>query len=511
MKLQAISEKKLQSLTKKNQKFVCFGVGGKLKKCCESVRLEHNISYLTDNNEDKWGKETELVDSMVMVSNPQSYVYDEHDMILITTTYQFQVFSQIQQYPEWNKHKIAYYCPSVVDSNYIKCNRLVKYFKIQKKIALRSGMDKYVPGFDFSDNAKAIYDYLLTNGYNDDYKIVWFVHNPDEYKQNVKNVKFVSYDWEKTGSFGHKLKYFYHLLTSKYLFFTDSHFWLRYCRPGQVRVNLWHGCGFKDRKTKSGPTGQNYDYMTVTSKMYAKIHSEEFGCPIEKIVDTGLAKEDWLFQNQYDKLSDMLEVPSAKKYIFWTPTFRMAIEGLERINEYYLDSDTGLPIVKTNNDMLEINSLLEKNDAYMVIKLHPVQDNSIISKINYSRICVLRNEDISLKGLQVNQLLSRADAMISDYSSIAVDYMLLDRPIAFMLEDAERYNNSRGFVFDNIHDYLPGVELYNLEDMKKFIVDVCEDNDVSKDKRQALIKRMHTHCDGNNCKRILENVGIARE
>lgn len=109
----------------------------------------------------------------------------------------------------------------------------------------------------------------------------------------------------------------------------------------------------------------------------------------------------------------------------------------------------------------------------MIIKLHPVQRNSIISHLKLSRISVLENQDIASMGFQINTLLSKADALISDYSSVAVDYMLLDRPLAFMLEDVEQYQESRGFVFDNIHDCLPGAELYTYEDLEGFLADVA--------------------------------------
>ncbi len=39
--------------------------------------------------------------------------------------------------------------------------------------------------------------------------------------------------------------------------------------------------------------------------------------------------------------------------------------------------------------------------------------------------------------------------LVSDYSSVAIDYLLLDRPLGFTLDDYEAYTESRGWVFDD--------------------------------------------------------------
>lgn len=400
-----------------------------------------------------------------------------------------------------------------MDSKYLSYKEKFKDAAIQKKIAFRSGLATYVPGFDCWDNAKALFDYMIANHFNDEYELVWFVHNPDEFPQisALKNVKVVSYEWENSDNPEESDRYFYELFTSEYIFFTDTDSWLRYCREGQVRVNLWHGCGFKDRKAKNAPGhDKNYDFMTVTSSMYGDIHAKEYGVSRNKMIDTGLAKEDLLFMPPKQTLSELLDIPNAGRYVFWLPTFRLATDGLERLNEYTLNSDTGLPIISTMEKAEKLNSILEELDIYIVVKLHPVQKLEAVAKFNLSRISIITNQEIAAKGIQINSLLSRADALISDYSSAAVDYILLDRPTAFALEDVEEYKESRGFIFENIHDYLPGKEIYNFDDFVDFIKEVGEGTDSTAEKRRRICKLMHTHQDGNNCKRILEAVGLEK-
>ena len=60
----------------------------------------------------------------------------------------------------------------------------------------------------------------------------------------------------------------------------------------------------------------------------------------------------------------------------------------------------------------------------------------------------------------------------------------------------------------NIHEYLPGMEIYTYGDLEKFLAEVAVGEDSTKDKRRRLIREMHSHQDGNNCRRILEAVGL---
>lgn len=46
------------------------------------------------------------------------------------------------------------------------------------------------------------------------------------------------------------------------------------------------------------------------------------------------------------------------------------------------------------------------------------------------------------------EVLAMFDLLITDYSSIYIDYLLLERPILFLPYDREAYLKTRGFNFD---------------------------------------------------------------
>ena len=64
-------------------------------------------------------------------------------------------------------------------------------------------------------------------------------------------------------------------------------------------------------------------------------------------------------------------------------------------------------------------------------------------------LCVSLPPDADL-----NAYLGFCDVLVTDYSSVALDFLLLSRPTVYYMPDVERYVAKRGFYFDPLH--LPG-------------------------------------------------------
>lgn len=382
---------------------------------------------------------------------------------------------------------------------------------LENIIVFRSGphASAYIEGTDFYDNARALFEYMLRNGYNRKYELVWLVKHPEQYEKYAEseNVRFLSFDWSVSDNDKERAQYYRALCLAKYLFFTDAYGFARNCRADQVRVQLWHGCGFKTR-VNFVRCEKRYEYTTVISDVYSRIHQEIYGLREDQVLVTGYAKQDWLFEEMEERKWEWLQIPEDSKCVFWLPTFRTAMESLKVLNEQQEESETGLPVVDTKDKLARINELLAKGNLTLLIKLHPFQDKTAVTRESLSHIIFVDNHELFMRDIQTNQLLSRADALISDYSSAAVDYMLLDRPIAFTLDDAKAYASNRGFVFEPIQDWLPGKLLYTFEQFCGFLEEIATGEDTTKHKRRTLTDKMHKYHDGNNCKRILEALGI---
>lgn len=507
MILQKLTPENVEELY--NKKICCIEYSAAyLKELCDAYDVEKSIACVVDPNVRNQGVHS-LNGRNIEVCGI-SYL-DSHDfsetVILITSDYFMEAYEKMS-----NMDVLK----AAVDTVYYFANKETEYelgyrdrYKdtpLKNMIVFRSGphASAYVKGMDFADNARALFEYMLQNGYNGKYELVWLVKNPDEFVSysNVKNVKFLSYDWSVSENKEQRDQYYHALCLAEYIFFTDAYGFARNCRRDQIRVQLWHGCGFKTR-VNFVRCEKRYEYTTVISDVYSKIHQEIYGLREDQVLVTGYAKQDWLFHPDAD-WQEKLGIPKVGKYIFWLPTFRSAKEQLQNLNEYELDGQTGLPVVSTYEMLAYLDGLLRSMGIVLVLKLHPFQDREKIGRIDMENIIMLDNGQLAEKDIQINQLLGHADALISDYSSAAVDYMLLDRPVAFTLDDVEEYEQSRGFVFENIREWLPGTELYSFEDMCCFIKEVGKNIDTTKVKRDELLTKLHKYHDDGSCRRIIE-------
>lgn len=382
-------------------------------------------------------------------------------------------------------------------------------------IVFRSGphASSYVRGTDFADNARALFEYMISHNFNRKYRMIWLVKNPDDYSVKYtedENVEFISFDDGNSRIQQKRDRYYEILFSAKYLFFTDAYGFVRNCKKEQVRVQLWHGCGFKTR-TNFVPCEKRYDFMVVPGPVYKKIHSEIFGLREEQVLITGLPKVDWLFHPATNEMLKCLGISQSQKIIFWLPTFRKAHDSLTHLDETNENTETGLPIFDSNNKLTKLNEVLKKYNIQLIIKLHPFQKATSIQTDKLSNIIMLENETLRLYDVQINQLLGCADALISDYSSAAIDFLLVDRPMAFTLDDVEQYTSSRGFVFDNILDWIPGEEIWNEGDFFAFIEEISEGKDVLCNKRSAIKKEIHTFFDDGCCERVVKILEINLE
>lgn len=509
MKLKRISAQKIKIFSK-TKKIIVYGYNNAFSSLCDKYNIEEYVEYIIDNNPHIWNKKKKVKNRELLVYSPDCIkeLSNKDYVVIIVAPYFEQLFEHLHVI---NNKLPIYYIRIDEDKLALRFEHLFVKNKTKNIILFRSGKDN-LTAFDFDDNAKVFYEYLLKKGYNNKFKMVWVVKNPDDYIQlkNIKNVDVVSYEWEYSKNIIKAIKYAYYIHYAKYCFFTDSCYWMRNHSKNQILVSLWHGCGFKDRHAKTEPTGVHYNYMTVNSPMYAKIHAEEYGCKLNQMLITGLPKQDLLFSPIQRSYFEKFGVTDKDKIVFWLPTFRQAVSG-EAFDTSSFYTETGMELIDTAEKVLELDKFLEEKNIFLFIKLHPTQKREAVSIPKCKRIILIEVSLLKKDNLHINCLLTQADALISDYSSVAVDYMLLNRPIAFVLCDLREYKESRGFVFDNIHEYLPGEELYDYRDLTKFLNDVSKKIDSTKEKRNKLLPLMHLYYDGNSCERIEKNLELNRE
>lgn len=366
---------------------------------------------------------------------------------------------------------------------------------------------------DYADNGRVLSEYMVENGYTDKYQIIWLVENPKQFrKYETKNVKFVrsigKHHIQRT------VRAYYYALTSKYVLFTHVFRWVEKKLPDQLYVNLWHGCGYKASRRVPGKENI-FDYCLVPGKVFIDTKAEFFGCRKDQVLPIGYPrynlyrKDNPAVEEYFASLSSDSPQKKPRKNILWMPTFVQSKDLIHYDNP--IPAIIGLPLMNSVLDLDRLEKICEEADVNLIIKRHRIGRTPQMDKgqKKEQHVFYLDDDILASKGIQLYEMIAKTDALITDFSSVAIDYILVDKPIGFTLDGLEDYAKTRGFAFEDPRKYMPGEHIYNLDDLAVFLKNVTEGVDLGKEQRRQIINETHNRTD-DYCKRILDRFEIVK-
>ena len=340
-------------------------------------------------------------------------------------------------------------------------------------------------GPDYADNTYYVYKELLNQGYNKKYKFIWLVNNKDNFKDiNTDNVFFVNIDSNEAKK--------YRILAK---FIIDSNKYVDKYNRYQYRFHLGHGMPIKIVSDYTSCPGKVDNYL-VTAPYFISFFAECTKMSQDKFLPLGFSRTDQFFM---EKVS-FSEIDGYNKVILWMPTYRKHVQGIG----YSSSLIYGVPSIHNKKELLELNKLLKRNNSLLIIKLHPAEDTSFLGKIDLSNIMFTKNELFEDNHKNIYQLAQLTDALITDYSSIYFDYLLMDKPIGMAIEDISDFGKNFPLYFNDFENDLPAEYIYNYDDLIKFIDNVCSDKDIKRKERNKKRSTYVKYDDGNSSKRIVD-------
>ncbi|WP_405267467.1 CDP-glycerol glycerophosphotransferase family protein [Methanobrevibacter sp.] len=323
-------------------------------------------------------------------------------------------------------------------------------------------------------------------------------------KESFKgNLDYIKKEFEKRGNFEFHFFYkdklsfdsFKKLAGSRYIFLNDNFFPLAFMKfnPKSTVVQLWHAPGASKKFGGSVDIGsrdilkrisENTDYLIVTSRNIEDYYSEAFQIPKNKIKALGLPRMDYYFENHdlnslKSEFCQKYGISQDKKIILYAPTFR----DEEKYNNVF--------------DFLDLEKFNEVlgSEHVLALRLHPkirnFYKNDISSEGQYIDVSDWESEQ---------ELMLISDMLITDYSSIMIEYCILNRPIIFFTYDLDSYlSNERGFYYD-FRKTVPGPIVYSCDEL----IDAIDNNDFDKSKISGFVKTQFDVIDGKSSERIVD-------
>ena len=317
---------------------------------------------------------------------------------------------------------------------------------------------------------------------------------------NIRSISYLEF-------YENALEFIKDMATAKAVFLSTANDLMSHIdvRPETKVIQLWHGVGifkkvgYSTIKSKQFGMSQktreeydqykNYSYVTIAAAEQSWIFEEAMNIDRDSdiIVPVGVAKTDVFYdptyiENAKQKLLTAFPQIGDRKIILYAPTFRGEVENAQAPNKLNIQE-----MAKALGD-----------EYILLVKHHGLSKN--IPKLANDIKDSFAYDMNKHRTLSIEQLLAIADICITDYSSIAFEYAIMERPIIFFAYDLEEYIDERGLYY-NYNEITPGPVCKTTEEIVSYISNI----DSSFDKQQIInFKNKHVNaCDGHSTERTM--------
>jgi CDP-Glycerol:Poly(glycerophosphate) glycerophosphotransferase len=247
--------------------------------------------------------------------------------------------------------------------------------------------------------------------------------------------------------------------------------------PRKPVVNIWHGDGPKDITPGKGVGAHIAStYFVGSTSLFSPWQAAAFDVPAGFVLATGNPRTDQLWQAVPRERLAALGITGP--FVVWMPTFRTPrAVGAVRVHDTLATEDrAGLDVLLAG---------LQERGVQLVVKPHPMDAD----RRQWPGAVTVDEDDLAAAGVSLYALLGASVGLVTDYSSVWIDYLLVDRPIAFLVTDRARYD--RPLYPADILEWVPG-EVVDLgcRPFTGFFTDLDSDGNRGRTKRRAVAERI---------------------
>lgn len=348
------------------------------------------------------------------------------------------------------------------------------FVKTQKNLVLMNGH-----GYRYNDSPKAIFLKMKELGMLDKYEVIWALKEPDKYDiLGARKIKMDSW------------KYFITALSAKYwISCVNIERGLHFKKKNTIYLNTWHGASLNWVGNAVGNRNdfhfEHIDFFCYNGEYEHDFIMRDFNVREEALIPTGYPRNDSLYtvtDETRKRLRERLKVPENKRVILYAPTWR---ETEDNGRSYKLAP----PIHWEKWERL-------LGDKYVVfLRTHPYTTQLMNVRFNEFVRDFIEYPD-------VNDLLTAADILISDYSCIQLDYSILGRAQFCYGYDYEAYKAERGFYFD-LETVLPNGVITDEDELLSRILHI---DDSEEEKKSRKFQEDHMEYGGHASEKCIEYV-----
>jgi len=254
-------------------------------------------------------------------------------------------------------------------------------------------------------------------------------------------------------------------------------------------VQLYHGSPMKriaaDDEKRFRPW-KNYLRSLLLTRRYNQYDVLVSASPaVSKCFQTAFPSAKRIVELGYPRSDALIEAREPLNSITYLPTHRNFGES----EESFLFTGFNAP---------EFDSWLGQKGMKLKIKLHPFSSGCNIPLEQYENIILVE------PGKDVYELLQETAILITDYSSVYLEFLLTDRPVIFAPFDQDDYLRRDRSLYYRYDDVTPGRKCTDWSSILDELGRIHSGDDTFRDERKEICRRFNTHHDFQSRKRIYE-------
>ncbi len=295
-----------------------------------------------------------------------------------------------------------------------------------------------------------------------------------------------------------------HYLTAGHVITTHGLYPTRRLPRSQVLVNVWHG----EPLTKpvgrwEGRSAVPATVSTSLSSLGKAFRCAEFDLHPAQVHVLGAPRNDRLLRTDRAQVRAALGLDPGTTVFWWLPTYRVAVRRQARADgEAY---PGGIPLDR--DGLGQLDAFLAERGAVLYVKSHPL--SSPLGAFDGSgHIRAVDEGFLHRHALTLYNLLQSADCLITDVSSVWIDFLLVDRPLIFMFPDVEKYRADRGLHLEPYDVWVPGPTPTTGVELTAEMAKVIAGRDEHAAARLDARRRLHRHLDQRSTERLLDVLGL---
>ena len=227
--------------------------------------------------------------------------------------------------------------------------------------------------------------------------------------------------------------------------------------------------------------GWKKQYLLTCSKFGDQTLGEAFQVEKDKRIKGLYPRIDFLIKNDYpifnkekqyfNKIKELKN--KNKKILLYLPTFRQN-------NSLVFLGETD------SNKLNTFFEFLEKNNYFLLTKVHFVEKRKGRNEIE-----IKNNNFINIEAnTDIYPILKESDILITDYSSVYFDYLVLNKDIIFYPYDLEEYEKYDQGLLLNYDKFTPGDKVYTLDGL----IENLKLKNINRDDFEIERERLYKKC-----------------